>query len=202
MNEFINDGEIPTDIAGKIKRKSKSSPKVDRDLARGLNFNSDDLNSNRQGKISKRQGKMLVQKGESFRFHLFFTFCVEVLIFCSVIIFLGLIATKGNIPDDTSIIEVILTVFGTLAIFPGILGIPLYIEYREWKVIRVELKEGKIKAKKGKVILHPAGYLLTIGRSNFKLSYQAYLRFRHLDSYIIYYTPNSRIIFSAEPMEQ
>jgi hypothetical protein len=200
MNEFRNDGEIPADIAVQLRQKLKSGSKADGDLAVGLHFNNNDLNSNRRGKISERQRKRLAQKGKNLR-HNF----VNAAIFFSIIFvplgLIGLLALDNF--TNTGVFLLFLLVAFVTSLTP--FGIILYMGYSEWKVIKAELKEGRVKAKKGKVILHPVGggqCPITIGRSRFKLHYQAYLRFRHLDPYIIYYTPKSRIILSAEPMEQ
>lgn len=68
-----------------------------------------------------------------------------------------------------------------------------------------DIHENQVESLSGRVILdtdqNRRNFTLTIDQEKFKLSRKVYLRFKHLDTYTIYYAPRTRIILSAEPVE-
>ena len=185
MNEFQYDGELPAEIADQLERKAKDEMRYDSELAAGLGFTPDDLAANREGVMTEWQRNALKKRTGNKQWiygGLLFLWCMTMFF-----------AAVSSVPP--------LAILGASVVFL-LLVTPIVVFYYEWAFNFInDANEGVVKEYMGRVILDAHGCTLTIRSQRFTLSRPAYLRFKHLDYYTIYYTPRTRIILSAEPME-
>lgn len=199
MNAFRNDGEIPANVAVHRKRKSEATPVYDQVLAHGLKFSFKDLEANREGVMTEHQKEVLQKMRWWYVQPQFFGALIS-------FIFVAIGVVLMMVDLEAAVKGFMLTLFcglGLLVFFDRIFNI--------WGEISMDLSEGCVRANRGIVVLVPIKQqpypyrdfcTLTIGGYNeFRLSEKAYLRFKHLGTYTIYYAPHSQIILSAEPVE-
>jgi hypothetical protein len=195
-NLFLYDGEMPADIAHQLERKSKRE--IDRVLASGLEFTARDLAANRKGVMTEGQKNVLRHvHRESVSDYRPIVYILGAMFGC----FFTAVFAFGF--DYESIVDLICG-----AIFFGLgtllVGVDLI---RRWSPVKQDLAEGSIRSASGVVVLLPVQPQakigkLAIGGEIFKLDMDGYLRFKHLDTYTIYYAPRSKVILSAEPMTE
>jgi hypothetical protein len=194
MSDFQYDGELPADIAKQLQRKSKSQ--IDPDLSYALDFNEDDLRANREGKMTARQANLL--KGLMWKFDGLWKYYTFMLFICFVIGILWLPNEVNRYPENQRPIAVLMFI-----ILPGLVTM-LGVGKIMYGLANAgqDINNSVVLARGGKVILERKSGIsfVTIGYQSYKLEHKAYLRFKHLDRYTIYYAPISKIILSAEPM--
>lgn len=193
---FYNDGEMPAYIAEQLERKSKDHPIIfDEELAYGLDFTQKDLEANRNGYMTERQHHVLKQVARKATKPL-----VPTTIFAWLMSFgflFGLLQTQD--------FGIFLTFSAIL--FGAILATASITSF--YTPINLDIHDGAVELANGKVVLqlnvnkvYTVNHLTIKRYGKFKLHRRAYLRFKHLEPYIIYYAPNSRIILSAMPIEE
>lgn len=183
-NLFLNDGEMPADIAEQLERKSKDEMVFDSLLVSNLNFTPEDLEANRDGVMTERQ-RIALEARAAPKSHAF----------TGAFILWGLI-TLGAVDSSISTTDKMLVSIVSLLLVATVAG-----AYSEWaNKFFNDAEDGVVRELTGRVILdtnaNRTRFTLTIGYMTFKLDRQAYLRFRHLDTYTIYYAPGSHIILS------
>jgi hypothetical protein len=172
-------------------------PKVDPDLAYGLNFTAEDLAANREEYMSLSQRDMLLQKrqerlGKSVLY-------AAIYFGAALFVLLAAISNEGT-----------LCIFAPIWIALFFVGFSVAANGRMfWRQTNEDLMKGDIAESNGRVILETIEvrrgsyrYEIHLNDSTFEVEKEAFLRFKHLDYYTLYYTPNTRIILSAESMEE
>lgn len=201
QNIFGNDGEIPEQ---RILRKVE----IDPILAHGLNFTAEDLATNRQGMLSARQQKILTQVDAQPDLNKFPTRFIQGLMVVGIIIgwfVSSLEAGRENLVWFGAIVAIF--ILATL-LFGWML---LFVLHKKFLVRRNKLIETRVQSQTGVVILDSGitsrgatqqqYHRFTLNDQTFNISREGFLRFKHLERYIIYYLPKSKIIVSAEPAE-
>lgn len=194
----------------KLKQKRKHiveplTPEMHFDavLAEGLQFNQKDLSANRHGVMTLQQRQALEDR--IIRTHA--SAIVIVSIFVAVMILLGagmivpaVITNNFGHPEQS-----VLTIFTGLMLIISM--IVLFYGFVVNKLRTPVLERDKlIMAEMGTILIpqldrNEEPYVL-INKRKFRLSRYARMHFRHLDRYIIYYTPESKIVLSAEPLTE
>jgi hypothetical protein len=175
-----------------------SAPIRDEELAYGLHFDGSDLAANRAGYLSERQAFELLDRKKGYWIDTSIA-CVRGIILLCV----GPLAFAFLEPSMLFPVFVLLFFAGYFA----------YLAWQKRKTniqIENDFSQGAVAVSSGRVILDTRQrgksganieYTLTIGNDTFKLDKQAFLRFKHLEHYTVYFAPLSRVILSAEPSE-
>ena len=194
---FSNDGEIPEALA---KRKTIVNPI----LANGLDFDAHDLEANRNNLLSDRQRQQLDKQRAKI---------AEDIMFVSTLLGVG-IGIVGIIifsAEDYSYQEQWLVAVGIL-ILPLIVTLIIGLFVVDSTVVPSivkDIEKGVVLYQMGTVILdkrvnrqNKSGiseqHFLIMNEQEYNLTHEAFLRFKHLERYTIYYAPHSKIILSAE----
>ena len=169
-------------------------PKVDPDLAYGLNFTPEDLAANREGYMTKKQRVYLGNQRS-----LWMSAIVLAVIACPILSTYA-IWNGIQIHDSTSsrvgIIALICVVTG---------GFAIYAATRR-RIYNADVYKGNVSMTEGSIVLdvdsggRRVEYYVGIGNRNYRISKSAFLAFKNHNEYRLYYAPNSRIVLSAEPM--
>jgi len=198
---FSNDGEIPESLA---KRKAVVNPI----LANGLDFDAHDLEANRNNLLSDRQRQQLDKQRAKI---------AEDIMFVSTLLGVGIgivgiiIFSTGDYSYREQHFEWL--VAGGILILPLIVTLIIGLFIVDSTVVPSivkDIEKGVVLYQMGTVILdkrvnrqNNSGiseqHFLIMNEQEFILSREAFLRFKNLDRYTIYYAPYSKIILSAEP---
>jgi hypothetical protein len=173
-----------------------TKPHIDPDLAVGLNFDADDLAANRAGEMTKNQVKQLALMQEP----LVVTAIVFSLTGGAFIIVASFILVSSLTPSvSRTPVELICAMLGMIALG----GWFIYIGTQPTTTIPGDQANRRVEQLSGKVFLHSNGglYNIVIDDVWLKISRDAFIRFKSHEYYTVYYTPNSKIVLSAEPYE-
>ena len=195
---FSNDGEIPEELA-------QNKAVVDPTLANGLDFDAYDLASNRDSLLSDRQKRGL----EDFKIRKLRDVISATVLYVLIFLVFTLIFISGMNPNNKDSLGDWMLIIGIIALILtviGVIGIVSAQSSAKATHINHDINEGIVLSETGIVILDTnkkirtgTPYMLTINDQVFNPPHEAFLRFKHLDRYTIYYAPHSKIILSAEP---
>jgi hypothetical protein len=173
-----------------------SKPHIDPDLAVGLNFDADDLVANRAGKMSNEQERRLRDVMTKTAAPLVITvpaLCLWMSLGMTLLNQSGIQRQTGNQP-------ILMIGIGFLTLVPLIFTI---LVINRLRLLISDSNKMVVESLSGKVFLdpNPRRYSLVIEGINFQLSRDAFIRFKSHEYYTVYYTPNSRVVLSAEPYQ-
>lgn len=177
-------------------------PKPDPDLAYGLKFTGDDLESNRDGVMSEAQQEYL--KGyRAIQILMCGALIIVTLLFAGLVIWM--FSTElyyANLLGPRPLTNFLL-ICGIGVFFVGGLILVFLRNMNIILKITDDIRLGEVEAVNGKVILDARMSSFAVGSTKFTVPRrEGFLRFKHLEPYIVYYAPSSRIVVSAEPVEK
>ena len=162
------------------------------DLMAVMNFTDEDLEANQTQRLSPNQQlrlenmrKRILQIGGG----LFFVFTV----LATILIFWE----QQNDSTILSIVGILLTICNAIMI--GMLG-------RQWMRISTDLRLNEVELIQGEMerIVRASGrtnnFILRINEVEFSVKKEVFQQFRHEQEYVLYATPYTHILFSAEPL--
>lgn len=191
---YENNGYSPDRIIEMPPQRPRD-PRPDEKLSRALGFNAQDLAANRAGWISEAQRTRL----EANRRRLLFRVGTYAIGLIAIVI--GWTFALNILTQMETILLV--AAFAALLLALGVLmSITMQI-FQSWQALRIDIRVEEVRAAAGLVLIQQEhnSYTLTIERKTFKLNATSAAAFRHLNAYIVYYTPQSRTILSAMPTD-
>ncbi len=164
-------------------------------LASGIGFNDADLAANREGRLSEKQAERLLKARRN-------TVQGMVGIMVLLTVILLPLAVLGQAQTGSAQVSIVIGL-----VWLGLMGLFLAI-IRSGQAVQADAWRGQVEIVRGPVQCYTSSqgdsgtqYNLRVGDVTFhKVDRDAYIAFKHLDAYIIYYTPQSKQIVAAEPL--
>lgn len=169
----------------KFKFKEKNDEEIAQyELQSALHFSTDDLDANREGHLS------VIQRG---RLQVLERVCMGIGIAGLLLIVWSILNAGGRI--DVAIAQ------GSFVWFVAA-GLTAFIWYR-WKLYFDDVRSSEISSMQGRVNLEMTGnkntsLSLTMNDTKFTVKKSVFLAFKNGDPYVIYYTPHTHTLLSAE----
>jgi len=196
---FGNYDRIPGEVVEK-----RQSPDPDPELAQALNFDREDLQANRAGWLTVRQEKRLSDQHRTSQ-RWMITFGIAAM---------G-IAISWSLASTFADFAVEVLVLGAAVILIALVQILsiLQVHFQQWQSLRIDAGMGGVASITGPVTLTAKGggggllgrlrgqsphYTLAVAGLHFHVTAEAYYAFHNLGYYTVYYTPQARVILSAE----
>lgn len=162
-------------------------------LASGIGFDEADLAANREGRLSEKQAERLLKARRN-------TVQGMVGIMVLLTVILLPLAVLGQAQTGSPQVSIVIGL-----VWLGLMGLFLAI-IRSGQAVQVDVRRGQVEAVRGAVQCYTSSkgesgmqYNLRVGDLTFnRVERDAYIAFKHLDAYIIYYTPQSKQIVAAE----
>lgn len=184
-----------------MKPKIKPTTRQD-ELMRAFNFNEDDLEANREGRISNTHGqKILERERKQWQYPMYSGCFIALLPMIGMAIIVSpvlLLSLNAHIKDFAPLA----LVFAPIA-FIGLNM--LHHGYLKRKSIKSDIDLKQVEALQGIAVVdigeRERKPKLTISDYQFDVPRNALLRIKHLEPHIVYFLPRSKIIVSVEVVE-
>lgn len=213
-NPFGQDGEIPADIAAElgfiaeavkydeakdsVKAKYQHYPLVyDAWLGRSLEFSGIDLKTNFEGHMTVDQVKKIKMWRNFMLIPLAFYSVIVFVFWAMLCVSIVVWITDGSLGFEIELYEVINVLL--LSLFGIVL---LLIPYTDVSHKNQDINNRIVKRAVGRIKKSRRSTIVTPNNGKFMVYPNAYRGFKHLEPYVIYYAPKSRIVLSAMPIDE